>query len=190
MKAVFGLLGVVVVLGVLYGLAFFGILPVQKMADKSPALGGVLRTLHLAKAAKPRAAAKTSAPARNPEQAALDAGKKQLDSDRAQFDQDRLAWEAQKRQASQAPAADAGANAAKINAIYDTMSADDIARICEKLPDPDVVGVLTALDEKKSGKILAALPADRAARITQRMSHTGAALSASAASAPPPHVSL
>ena len=76
MKAVFGLLGVVVVLGLLYGLAFFGILPVQKMADKSPALGGILRTLHLAKAAKPHPTlAAASAPAPNPEQAALDAGR-------------------------------------------------------------------------------------------------------------------
>lgn len=189
MKAVFALLGTVVVLGLLYGLAFFGVLPVQKMADKSPALSGFLKALHLAKA-KPHAlpAVATSAPAPNPEQAALDTGKKQLQADRTQFDQDRLAWEAQKRQASLAPAGDAGANAAKINAIYDTMSADDIARICEKLPDPDVAGVLTALDEKKSGKILAALPADRAARITRRMSHASVTQSASAA--PLLHTSL
>ena len=109
-----------------------------------------------------------AAPAPNPEQAALAAGKKQLEADRAQFDRDRLAWEAQKRQASAAPSA---GDSAKINDIYATMSADDIARISAKLPDPDVVTVLTSLDEKKSGKILAALPVDRAAKITERMSH-------------------
>ena len=168
MKAVFGLLGLVVVLGIVYGLAFFGIIPTQKMADKSPALGAFLKTLHLAKTAKrhPSSLAPVTAPAPNPEQVALETGKKQLAADRAQFDQDRLAWEAQKRQASAAPAA---GDSAKINDIYATMSADDIARISAKLPDPDVVAVLTALDEKKSGKILAALPVDRAAKITVLM---------------------
>ena len=49
------------------------------------------------------------------------------------------------------------------------MSADDIAPIFGKLPDPDVVRALLAMDEKKAGKILAALPTDRAARLTHRM---------------------
>ena len=181
MKAVFGLLGLIVALGIVYGLAFFGVIPAQKMADKSPALASVLKTLHLAKAAKrhPSALAPAAAPTPNPEQVALTAGKKQLESDRTQFDRDRLAWEAQKRQASAAPAVDAAGDGAKINAIYATMSADDIARISAKLPDPDVVAVLTSLDEKKSGKVLAALPVDRAARITERMSRAAPKMQAS-----------
>ena len=52
------------------------------------------------------------------------------------------------------------------------MSPDDLARIFGKLPDPDVIGSLTQLDEKKAGQILALLPADRAARIARQMSHS------------------
>lgn len=183
MRAVFSLLGLVVVLGIVYGLAFLGIIPAQKMADHSPALASIFKTLHLAKTAKrhPAALAPIALPAPNPEQTALTVGKKQLAADRAQFDQDRLAWEAQKRQAAAVPAAgNVGADSAKINDIYATMSADDIARISAKLPDPDVVAVLTSLDEKKSGKVLAALPVDRAARLTHRMSHADGVQSASA----------
>ncbi len=53
MKAVIGILSVFALLGVVYGLAFVGIIPVQRMAGKSSALGSALAALHLAKAKKP-----------------------------------------------------------------------------------------------------------------------------------------
>lgn len=193
MKAILGLLGLIVLLGLVYGLAFFGILPVQKMADKSPALAPALVSLHLAKPKKPVHSLPPGAVPVNPEQSALDAQKKQIAADRAQLDKDRLAWEAQKQQTPppgagiSPPAPD---NAAKLNAIYATMSPDDIARICAKLPDPDVIAALTQLDEKKAGKILAALPDARAARLTRLMSRPPLTSAASAAPAPLPRTSL
>ena len=175
MKAVIGLLGVAALLGVLYGLAFFGVIPAQKMAAKSPALASALTALHLAKVKK-RGTGVTPVPASNPEQQALDAQKKKLAAGQAQLEKDRAAFEAQKQQAppapdGTAPAATAPDSAAKIGAIYATMSADDLARIFGKLPDPDVIQSLSQLDEKKAGQVLATLPADRAARLTQQMAH-------------------
>ena len=193
MKAVIGLLTVLVLLGVVYGLAFFGILPVQKMAAKSPALASALAALHLAKTKKP---VHTPAPgaAPNPEQQALDAQKKQLAADRAQLDKDRTDWEAQKQQPASsdgaAPPPSATDNAAKLGAIYATMSADDLARIFGKQPDPDVIQSLTQLDEKKAGQVLAALPADRAARLTRQMSRVSQASAPSSAPTPSPRTSL
>ncbi len=193
MKAVIGLLSVVALLGVVYGLAFFGIIPVQKMADKSPGLASTLTKLHLAKAKKPAPAAPPGA-APSPEQQALDAQKKQTAADRAQLDKDRADFEAQKAQPA-APLDDVAStpppdHAAKLGAIYATMSADDLARIFGKQPDPDVIQSLAQLDEKKAGQVLAALPADRAARLTRQMSRVNLASSGSGAPVPSPRTSL
>ena len=193
MKAVIGLFSVLALLGIVYGLAFLGIIPVQKMADKSPALASALATLHLAKGKK-AAPSTLPIPAPDPERQALDAQKKKLAADQAQLEKDRAALEAQKRQAPTSP--DGGApppssdNAAKLGAIYATMSADDLARIFGKLPDPDVIASLAQLDEKKAGQVLAALPVDRAARLTQKMSRVTMASAPSGAPAPSPRTSL
>lgn len=193
MKAVIGLLSVVALLGVVYGLAFFGIIPVQKMADKSPGLASTLTKLHLAKAKKPAPAAPPGA-APSPEQQALDAQKKQTAADRAQLDKDRADFEAQKAQPAAPPDGVASTpppdHAAKLGAIYATMSADDLARIFGKQPDPDVIQSLAQLDEKKAGQVLAALPADRAARLTRQMSRVNLASSGSGAPVPSPRTSL
>lgn len=194
MKAVIGLLGVAALLGVVYGLAFFGIIPVQKMAGKSPVLASALTKLHLAKAKKPgHTPAPSAAP--DPEQQALNAQKKKLAADQAQLEKDRTAFEAQKQQPptppdGSAPPASSLDNAAKLGAIYATMSADDLARIFGKLPDPDVIQSLRQLDEKKAGQVLAALPADRAARLTRRMSRVSLASVPSGVPAPSPRTSL
>jgi len=184
----------VALLGVVYGLAFFGIIPVQKMAGKSPALASALAALPLVRAKKPARSAPPGA-APNPQQQALDAQKKQLAADRAQLDKDRAALKTQKQQPPTPP--DGGAppapppdTAAKLGAIYATMSADDLARIFGKQPDPDVIQSLTQLDEKKAGQVLAALPADRAARLTRRMSRVTLASAPTGAPAPSPRTSL
>ncbi len=195
MKAVIGLFSVLALLGAVYGLAFFGIIPVQKMADKSPALAHALTSLHLAKAKKPAHGSLSPVAAPNPEQQALDAQKKKLAADQAQLAKDRAALEAQKQQPAApadggVPPTPASGNAAKLGAIYATMSADDLSRIFGKLPDPDVIASLTQLDEKKAGQVLAALPADRAARLTQRMSRISLASAPSGTPAPSPRTSL
>ena len=62
MKIVLPILALLVIAGVLYGLAFVGVLPVQKWADKSPKLAPVLRALHLAKARRKMAPLTAAAP--------------------------------------------------------------------------------------------------------------------------------
>ena len=177
MKIAIPVLGLIVLLGIAYGLAFFGIIPAQKMADKSPGLAKGLIALHLAKAKKPASAHKAGlvAAAVSPEQEALNTQKKQLADAQAKLAKDQADFEAQKQTASTAPAAVASApaqdTAGKLSAIYAAMSADDLVTIFTKLPDPDVVTALMGLDEKKAGKVLAALPPTRAAHLTQEMSH-------------------
>lgn len=174
MKIAFPILGLLAVLGIAYALAFFGVIPVQKMADKSPGLAHTLIALHLAKPKKPLTANKTMlAPAMiSPEQEALNAEKKQIADQKAALDKQQADFEAQQT-ASAAPAASASApsDAGKLDAIYAAMSADDLLTIFAKLPDPDVIRALTNLDEKKAGKVLAGLPPARAARLSQKMSH-------------------
>ena len=163
MKIAFPILGLLAVLGIAYALAFFGVIPTQKMADKSPGLAHALIALHLAKPKKPLATNKTmSAPATiSPEQEALNAEKKQIADQKAVLDKEQADFEAQKQAApaaSAASAASAPGGAGKLDAIYAAMSADDLLTIFAKLPDPDVIRALTNLDEKKAGKVLAGLP--------------------------------
>lgn len=176
MKALFSVVGLLVTLAVLYGLAFLGVIPVQKWADKSPALAKPLIAMHLAHAKRKPVLTSAAAPPPDPQQKALQDAQKQLADDRAQLAKERDAFEAEKQQvASPAPdgsAAPPGAAAdpnAKLSAIYDTMSPDDLARIFAKLPDPTVIQSLLPMDEKKAGKILAGLPPDRAARLARQM---------------------
>ena len=188
MKAVLGIFGLLAVLGVVYGLAFVGIIPTQKLADKSPALGKTLIALHLAKPKATKAAAKSPA-ASTPQ--ALDAEKQQIAAERAQLDKDRAALAAQPPAPAappvpppdSPPAPDTGA---KLIALYATMSPDDLAPIFGKLPDPLVIKTLMQMDEKKAGKVLAALPPDRAARLSEIMLSRSAVHAASAAAAPAP----
>ncbi len=162
MKVVMPILCLLVVLGVLYGLAFNGILPAQQWADKNPKMAPLLRAAHLAKAEKPKgklldkAVRKPSAPAPRP--AAVPAPLPPAPVP--------MAATMPPAVADTAPAPDTHA---KLDAIYASMSPDDLARIFAKLPDPAVIQSLLPMDEKKAGKVLAALPEDRAARLSQRM---------------------
>ena len=173
MKIVLPIFGVIALLGIVYGLAFFGIIPAQKMADQTPALTSALISLHLAKAKKPVHIPKPGADL-SPEQVALNAQKKQLAASQAQLEEDRAAFESQKRTAF-APASDGTSitpppdPAAKLDAIYAAMSPDDLTPLFSKLSDTDVSRALLAMEEKKAGKVLAALPTARAAKLTRRM---------------------
>jgi len=180
MKIAIPILGLLALLGVAYALAFFGIIPAQKMADKSPGLAHTLIAMHLAKAKKPLNAGKTAVVASSvisPEQEALNTQKKQLADARATLAKEQADFEAQKQtapassSAASPTAAPAPDTAGKLSAIYAAMSADDLVTIFSHLPDPDIVSALMDLDEKKAGKVLAALPPTRAAHLTQEMSH-------------------
>lgn len=57
-------------------------------------------------------------------------------------------------------------NIARVTALYETMSAEDAAKVMTKLPDALVEKVLRRMDEGKAGKLLLLLGPDRAARLT------------------------
>jgi hypothetical protein len=178
MKAVYGILGLIIVVGVCYLVAFFGIIPTQKIADGSPGVGKVLVALHLAKARakpKPLMSATPPPPAVDPFQQALADGQKQLAADRAKLDANKAAFAQSKPQSSGTQFAGTAARAdtqAKLLAIYATMSADDLAQIMSKQSDQAAIDAIMSLDEKKAGKVLAALPTVRAARISMIMAHS------------------
>lgn len=159
MKIVVPLLCILVVLGVVYGMAFTGILPAQKWADKNPQIAPLLRAVHLAKASKPKPAKIAAAKAAKPATAAP------LPLPAAPLPSPAIAA---------APSAPPPDTHAKLDAIYAAMAPDDLARIFAKLPDPTVVQSLMPMDEKKAGKVLAALPDDRAARLSRLMLATPA----------------
>jgi len=180
MKIAIPVLGLLALLGIAYALAFFGIIPAQKMADHSPGLAPALIAMHLAKAKKPAKVGKTGPIASSvisPEQEALNTQRKQLAAAKAALAKAQADFEAQKQaaltssSAASSSAAPAPDSAAKLSAIYAAMSADDLVTIFSHLPDPNVVSALMTLDEKKAGKVLAALPPTRAAHLTQEMSH-------------------
>jgi len=156
-KVVVPLLCILVALGVVYGMALTGILPAQKWADKNPQIAPLLRAIHLAKATKARhvklAAAATAKPA---------ASARPLPAPIAPLPVSAPAFAA-------VPSAPAPDTHAKLDAIYAAMAPDDLARIFTKLPDNTVVQSLMPMDEKKAGKVLAALPDDRAARLSRLM---------------------
>ena len=192
MKAVLGIFGLLALLGIVYGLAFFGIIPTKKLAAKSPAVAKMLAALHLVKPQLKASKVASKLPAAlSPEQKALDAEKQQIAAQRAQLEKDRASLDAQRQQAAASPtpapdAPPAPDTGTKLIALYATMSPDDLAPIFGKLPDPMVVQTLMQMDEKKAGKVLAALPPDRAARLSELMMSHSPARQASVAAAPVP----
>jgi len=156
-KVVVPLLCLLVALGVVYGMAFTGILPAQKWADTNPQIAPLLRAAHLAKATKARPA-KLAAAA--PAKAAVPAAPSPAPLAPLPVPAAALAA---------VPADPTPDTHAKLDAIYAAMAPDDLARIFAKLPDPTVVQSLMPMDEKKAGKVLAALPDDRAARLSRLM---------------------
>ena len=172
MKIVGIFLGIVLCLvGVFAGLLFTHKIPAAKLAKTSPAVAGVLTKLglyHSAKNIKIAAATassdNSSSPTAAPTISKDDADEKQsLDAERQQIAAERDALN--KARSAPAPAAPLAALAPKLADIYDTMSPDDLARIFAKQGDSQVVSALSAMDEKKAGKVMAALPADRAAKL-------------------------
>ena len=167
------LLGVVV--GVAYGLAKIGVIPVRKMAEKNKALRSALVRIGLDSPALPALHRPALAPLPDP----LASEKKALVAEHAALQQERADWEAQ-RQAQQKSAAQAQTatqsatpdpkQLARMATVYEGMSADKVTQIFTKLPDGQVIALLRRMDEKQVGEILSTVPADRAARLTLSLS--------------------
>jgi len=171
MKAIVGFLVVFILIGVVYGLAFVGIIPVAKIAGKSHAATSLLVALKLEKPHKNKAIRLTGAPIApasvadpNADQkAALDAERDQLQQEKAMLDRRMQIARTSKPAALFVPTSD------KMVDIYDTMKPDDLAHLFGKLSDASVADALSRMDEGKAGKVLVAMPVDRAAKITALM---------------------
>src|SRR5580698_4943430 len=128
MKFVFAILGLLVVLGGIWALAFFGVIPAQKIADKNASARSFLKALHLAKdPPKPKVVlAQATSADDNPIKKIADA-RARVDADRAALDQERAAFE--KEKAAAPSTAQLPGSREKLISIYSTMDPDDLAQI-------------------------------------------------------------
>lgn len=56
---------------------------------------------------------------------------------------------------------------ARLASVFEGMPAEDASRIVARLPDTLVEGLLRRIDERQAGRLLAAMPLERAARLTR-----------------------
>jgi flagellar motility protein MotE (MotC chaperone) len=157
-------------LGVTWGLAKFGVIPVRQMAAKNPKLQPVLKAIGLD---TPKLPAATVAAVAKPDP--LAAEKKSIQAQRDQIEDERKKWEAQ-RQAQLRADSDSRAavlraqpdpkNLARMASVYEQMPADKVTIIFGKMRDDQVTALLRRMDEKRVGQILAAVTPERAARLT------------------------
>jgi hypothetical protein len=169
------LLPLLLLAGVAYGLAKFGVLPVRSLAKKNPALGSMLRIVGLDSPKLPAVQVQTAPAADSPQ----DTEKKALAAQRVQLEKERTAFEAQKN----APAKPAQGKPddpttpsdprelARLASVYEQMPPEAVTRIFAKLPDTQVIALLRRMEEKQVAQILAIVPPDRAAHFTLTLAH-------------------
>ena len=190
---VFGLLAV---LGIVYGLAFVGIIPTQKLAAKSPALGKALIALHLAKPdAEGRPAAAATPAAKAPPRAAGTGRREAADRGRSgrSWTRTRPRWTPSSSRRSPPrpghaapPAPDTGA---KLIALYGTMAPDDLAPHLRQAARP-VRDQDADADGREKGRQGPRRPAARSRRPPQRDHDVSRAVHAASTAAAPAPVSV
>jgi flagellar motility protein MotE (MotC chaperone) len=159
-----------ILLGVTWGLAKVGVIPVRKMAEKNAGLRPVLKALALD---TPKLPAPTATVASKPDP--MEADRKALQAQREQLEDERQKWEAQ-RQAQLRADSDARAaalraepdpkNLIRMASVYEQMPPETVTRIFGKMRDDQVTALLRRMDEKRVGQILASITPERAARLT------------------------
>jgi flagellar motility protein MotE (MotC chaperone) len=182
MKVAIALAALIATLGVVYALAFIGVIPVKSLAAKNPIVGKALAAIKLVpkkKAKSPILAASSKSGTSLKGSAAPDplaSQKAQLAAEQAQLAQEKAQLDSKLNSASAAPSPvrRTSITSAKMSAIYDTMKPAEIASLFEKLPDSQVVDALTKMDEDKAGKVLTAMPVKRAAKLTTIINKTTA----------------
>ncbi len=187
MKIVAIVIGSLVLLvGIFVGLLFAHVIPASGLAASSPAAASALGAMGLYKPKVPpkrvvlaKGAALSTAPASGPTAADLGAEKAQLDAEKSDLAQQKAQMEADAAQKIPSTSAMSAPLSPKLTAIYDTMSADDLARIFAKQPDSIVAQALGAMDEKRAGKAMAVLPPDRVAKIAVLLNQSNSSQQAS-----------
>jgi hypothetical protein len=172
------------ILGITWGLAKFGVIPVRKLAEKNPKIRPILKTLALDTPQLPARTGPASVPP-DPlagERKALQAQREALDEERKKWEvqrQVRLRQESDSRAAAQRAAPDPK-NLTRMAAVYEQMSPETVTRIFGKMRDDQVVALLRRMDEKQVGQVLAAVTPERAARLTLALSRPAPDKTASA----------
>lgn len=153
-----------VLLAVLAGAWFAaskGIIPVKQMVAQNPKMRPVLSALHLVPATAPKLPTLKLASSKPVKQkVSVEAAPEVVSPVQAP---------PVVTSAVLAPPPAIPASEVTLQAIYATMDPGDIARIAAKQTDTEVINILSSLDEKKAGSVMAALPVDRAARIAHVM---------------------
>jgi hypothetical protein len=167
MKALVALITILAILGSVYALALVGVIPVKPIALSSPAAAKLLIALKLYHPVAKKAAIVAALPLTSPDplaadRASLQAERQQLVIEKAALDK------------KMAGGGSGVTTSSKMSAIYDTMKPAQIASIFAKLPDAQVCDAIVKMDEMEAGKVLAAIPPDRAAKITILLNQTTA----------------
>jgi flagellar motility protein MotE (MotC chaperone) len=173
MKFVFAFIGLIVIIGIVYGLAAAHIIPVKSIASSSPAAQKFLQQLKLVSPPAPPKPAAASTQANTSVVDPLAAQKQQIAAEQIQLDQEKAALAKKATQLSSLPTpAQIGQTSPKLVEIYEAMDSDDLATLFAKEPDSAVVSALIAMDSKKSAQALTAISTAnpvRAAKITALM---------------------
>lgn len=174
MKIALTIFTIILVLGCVYILALFGVIPAQSIADHNSSMRPMLISLGLAKKPKvhPKPVQKTEtvAPDYDKIKKEIAAAQAKVDADRLRLEQDKALYEKEKLHAASVPDQPKNNEARKkVVSIYETMQPEDVAKILENVSDASIIKDLTMIDEKKAGKILAALSPKRAAKISEIM---------------------
>lgn len=152
----------VILLGVPYGLAKIGVIPVAKLAAKNPALAKFARSIGLmprpqvvkadtkeeSNASLPKPAA-TPSNASRPAPPALAPLPLTGSADRNQDSASRqVGWVAK---------------------VYENMEPEQAVRILERMNDREVIALLRRMKQRQVAQILALMPPDRAARLSKTL---------------------
>jgi flagellar motility protein MotE (MotC chaperone) len=172
MKMAFAaIIPLVVIVGLGYGLARIGILPVDKIAEKNPALGSAFKAVGLYRPPAHAAKAEAVPDPLAGEKKALQAQRDELSKERNELDSQadrKRQSDARAREAEEAAKPDPK-NLARLASIYEQMAPAAVDKIFARLPNSEVIAILHRMDEKKVAEFLAGVTPERAARLTQEL---------------------
>jgi len=150
-----------VLLGVPYGLAKMGIIPVTKLTAKNPSMAKIARSMGLLPPQKNvQASTKQEPEAKPAEQPPL--------SPPPPRPAQRTALPAPS--ASPTPAQDNGSRQVGwVAKVYENMEPEEAVRILESMNDREVIALLRRMKQRQVAAILALMPPDRAARLSRAL---------------------
>ncbi len=162
-KLLLVLIFLLILLGVPYGLAKMGVIPVAKLTAKNPALAKVARTLGLI---SPKQTVKAS----NKQEKASNSASESSPVPTKPADLPRTAPPPLTSAAAPSSSADtASRQIGWVAKVYEEMEPEEAVRIFAKMDDREVVPLLRRMKQRQVAQILALMPPDRAARLSRTL---------------------